>query len=186
MAGAYREPRATEPSAPVHTHRRRSDTVDPCDGVRPRVDGHRARACPCRWSRADADSGPPVTSVLDDDAITVGSFNFPESEVLAEIYAQALEGRGFHVERAVRRGSPRAPDPRPAARPGGARCPSTRAASSASSAARPPATPPPRTISWRPSSRPRGLTASERRPGRGPQLVRDLRRRPPTSLDVGR
>ena len=44
-------------------------------------------------------SGPPVTSVLDDDAITVGSFNFPESDVLAEIYAQALEGRGFHVER---------------------------------------------------------------------------------------
>lgn len=44
-------------------------------------------------------SGPPVTSVLDDDAITVGSFNFPESEVLAEVYAQVLEGRGFAVER---------------------------------------------------------------------------------------
>jgi osmoprotectant transport system substrate-binding protein len=42
---------------------------------------------------------PPVTSVLDDDAITVGSFNFPESEVLAEIYAQALEARGFTVDR---------------------------------------------------------------------------------------
>jgi osmoprotectant transport system substrate-binding protein len=41
----------------------------------------------------------PVTSVLDDDAITVGSFNFPESEVLAEIYAQTLEARGFRVER---------------------------------------------------------------------------------------
>jgi osmoprotectant transport system substrate-binding protein len=40
-----------------------------------------------------------VTSVLDDDSITVGSFNFPESEVLAEIYAQALEDRGFHIER---------------------------------------------------------------------------------------
>ena len=37
----------------------------------------------------------PVTSVLDDDAITIGSFNFPESEVLAEIYAQTLEGRGI-------------------------------------------------------------------------------------------
>ena len=44
-------------------------------------------------------AGDPVTSVLDDDAITVGSFNFPESEVLAEIYAQTLEGRGFRVER---------------------------------------------------------------------------------------
>jgi osmoprotectant transport system substrate-binding protein len=41
----------------------------------------------------------PVTSVLDDDTITVGSFNFPESEVLAEIYALTLEGRGFQVER---------------------------------------------------------------------------------------
>ena len=41
----------------------------------------------------------PVTSVLDDDAITVGSFNFPESEVLAEIYAQTLEARGFRVQR---------------------------------------------------------------------------------------
>ena len=41
----------------------------------------------------------PITSVLDDDAITVGSFNFPESEVLAEIYAQTLEARGFRVER---------------------------------------------------------------------------------------
>lgn len=45
------------------------------------------------------ESGTPVTSVLGDDAITVGSFNFPESEVLAEIYALALEGRGFRVER---------------------------------------------------------------------------------------
>jgi osmoprotectant transport system substrate-binding protein len=45
------------------------------------------------------DAGPSVTSVLGDDAITVGSFNFPESEVLAEIYAQALEGRGFRVDR---------------------------------------------------------------------------------------
>lgn len=40
-----------------------------------------------------------MTSVLDDDTITVGSFNFPESEVLAEIYALTLEGRGFDVER---------------------------------------------------------------------------------------
>ena len=41
----------------------------------------------------------PVTSVLDDDAITIGSFNFPESEVLAEVYAQTLEARGFRVQR---------------------------------------------------------------------------------------
>ena len=44
-------------------------------------------------------TGSPVTSVLENDTITVGSFNFPESEVLAEIYALALEGRGFRVDR---------------------------------------------------------------------------------------
>ena len=31
------------------------------------------------------------------DAIIVGSFAFPESEILGEIYAQALEGEGFDV-----------------------------------------------------------------------------------------
>src|SRR4029453_2970798 len=39
------------------------------------------------------------STVLDDEAITVGSFNFPESEILAEIYAQALERAGDRVER---------------------------------------------------------------------------------------
>jgi osmoprotectant transport system substrate-binding protein len=39
------------------------------------------------------------STVLDDEAITVGSFNFPESEILAEIYAQALERAGYRVER---------------------------------------------------------------------------------------
>ena len=34
-----------------------------------------------------------------DDAITVASFNFDESQVVAEIYAQALEGAGFTVHR---------------------------------------------------------------------------------------
>ena len=42
---------------------------------------------------------PAVKTALDDDAVTVASFNFPESEVLAELYAQALEGRGILVER---------------------------------------------------------------------------------------
>jgi osmoprotectant transport system substrate-binding protein len=37
---------------------------------------------------------------LTDDAVTVASFDFAESEVLAEIYSQALEGRDFHVQRA--------------------------------------------------------------------------------------
>ncbi|MDX2381287.1 MAG: glycine betaine ABC transporter substrate-binding protein [Acidimicrobiia bacterium] len=32
-------------------------------------------------------------------AIRIAAFNFPESELIAEIYAQALEARGFPVER---------------------------------------------------------------------------------------
>lgn len=39
------------------------------------------------------------TSTLDDDAITIGSFDFPESELLAELYSVALEGAGFSVHR---------------------------------------------------------------------------------------
>lgn len=35
----------------------------------------------------------------DPDAVTIGSANFVESELLAEIYAQALEGAGIDVER---------------------------------------------------------------------------------------
>lgn len=42
---------------------------------------------------------PPATSTLNDDAITVASFEFPESMVLGEIYAQALEAAGFNVKR---------------------------------------------------------------------------------------
>jgi osmoprotectant transport system substrate-binding protein len=38
--------------------------------------------------------------VLTDDAITVGSFDFPESVLLAELYSQALESGGIKVERA--------------------------------------------------------------------------------------
>jgi osmoprotectant transport system substrate-binding protein len=38
------------------------------------------------------------TNVLDDDAITVASFDFPESELLAQIYGQALRDGGYRVE----------------------------------------------------------------------------------------
>jgi osmoprotectant transport system substrate-binding protein len=47
---------------------------------------------------ADDDAAP--RTALGDDTITVGSFDFPESVLLAEIYSQALEGGGFSVERA--------------------------------------------------------------------------------------
>ena len=46
----------------------------------------------------DNESAPPTA--LDDDAITVGSFDFAESVLLAEIYSQALESAGIPVERA--------------------------------------------------------------------------------------
>jgi osmoprotectant transport system substrate-binding protein len=42
---------------------------------------------------------PPTTSALNDGAITVASFEFPESMVLGEIYAQALEAAGLDVQR---------------------------------------------------------------------------------------
>ncbi len=47
------------------------------------------------------DDRPASTpSALDDDAVTVGSFDFAESALLSELYAQALEGEGYAVERA--------------------------------------------------------------------------------------
>jgi len=44
-------------------------------------------------------SSTPAEDARGDDAITVASFNFPESVLLAEIYAQAIEGAGMRVER---------------------------------------------------------------------------------------
>jgi osmoprotectant transport system substrate-binding protein len=51
-----------------------------------------AACAPNAGSTARADA-------LRDDAVTVGSFNFGESELLGELYAQALEARGFRVVR---------------------------------------------------------------------------------------
>jgi len=41
----------------------------------------------------------------DGPTITVASFNFPESTILAEIYAQAMEAEGYEVERQLNLGS---------------------------------------------------------------------------------
>jgi osmoprotectant transport system substrate-binding protein len=41
----------------------------------------------------------PAEDARGDDAITVASFNFPESVLLAEIYAEAIETAGIRVER---------------------------------------------------------------------------------------
>lgn len=51
-------------------------------------------------STTAGDAGP-----VDGPAITVASFNFPESVILAEIYAQALEANGYQVERNLNLGS---------------------------------------------------------------------------------
>ena len=40
----------------------------------------------------------PGADALDDGTVTVGSFDFPENELLAEIYGQALAGAGYDVE----------------------------------------------------------------------------------------
>jgi osmoprotectant transport system substrate-binding protein len=48
---------------------------------------------------ACAGSGTAAPDARGDDAITVASFGFPESVLLAEIYSQAIEGAGVRVER---------------------------------------------------------------------------------------
>jgi osmoprotectant transport system substrate-binding protein len=45
------------------------------------------------------DSAAPSVMSLDDDVITVGSFDFAESVVIAEVYSQGLEAAGFKVRR---------------------------------------------------------------------------------------
>jgi osmoprotectant transport system substrate-binding protein len=52
----------------------------------------------CGSGARSTGSGP--ASTLHDDTVTVGSFDFAESELLAEIYSQALEHGGYHVQRA--------------------------------------------------------------------------------------
>jgi len=47
----------------------------------------------------DVDVPTAAPGPADDGAVTVGSFDFPESELIAEIYAQALEAQGLEVIR---------------------------------------------------------------------------------------
>jgi osmoprotectant transport system substrate-binding protein len=47
----------------------------------------------------------PAPNVLGDDSITIASFDFPESELLAELYGKAIERAGIDVERATRIGA---------------------------------------------------------------------------------
>ncbi len=50
---------------------------------------------------ACSSGAPPVgpAQILRDDAVTIASFNFGESVLLAELYAQAIEARGIRVDR---------------------------------------------------------------------------------------
>lgn len=62
-----------------------------------------AAAC---GSGGDADTGGgDTTQPPSGDPIVVSSFNFNESTILAEIYAQALEADGYEVERRLNLGS---------------------------------------------------------------------------------
>jgi osmoprotectant transport system substrate-binding protein len=59
-------------------------------------------------------SDPPATptrSALSDEAITVASFDFPESELLGDIYGLALRNEGYHVRFARRLGPRELVDP---------------------------------------------------------------------------
>jgi osmoprotectant transport system substrate-binding protein len=51
------------------------------------------------------DSTPTADPALDDLVITVASFDFDESEVLAQLYAGALRASGFPVDRVARVGT---------------------------------------------------------------------------------
>jgi osmoprotectant transport system substrate-binding protein len=51
------------------------------------------------------DGGDAASDVPDGPTIDVASFNFPESEILGEIYAQELEAAGYPVERSLNLGS---------------------------------------------------------------------------------
>ena len=54
---------------------------------------------------------PGATPALGDDQITVGSFNFPESVLIGELYAQALEASHFRVLRRLNLGTRELVDP---------------------------------------------------------------------------
>jgi len=56
-------------------------------------------------SACNDDTQPPAAVAhVDDDVVTVGSFDFPESVVLAELYSQGLERAGIEVRRSFQLG----------------------------------------------------------------------------------
>jgi osmoprotectant transport system substrate-binding protein len=61
-------------------------------------------ASACGNGNGDGDTAAE-TDIPDGPTIDVTSFNFPESEILGEIYAQALEDAGYPVERSLNLGA---------------------------------------------------------------------------------
>ena len=54
---------------------------------------------------SNSDTSSETTAPADGPTVTVGSFNFPESQILAEIYAQVLEETDIPVERQLNIGA---------------------------------------------------------------------------------
>lgn len=53
----------------------------------------------------DSSGGEDSSATADGGVITIGSANFPENELLAEIYTAALEGQGFEVKQRLNIGN---------------------------------------------------------------------------------
>ena len=54
---------------------------------------------------AVGDDGGPTGEAVDDPEIVVSSFNFPESEILAEVYGQRMASAGYPVEYSLQLGA---------------------------------------------------------------------------------
>lgn len=54
---------------------------------------------------AETTAAPATTAAPSGDAITIGSANFSEAALVAEIYAQALEAEGFTIDRKLNTGT---------------------------------------------------------------------------------
>lgn len=78
---------------------RRAPPLGYCRCVRSRLASCLAAVAILAGACAGAEGPDEPDGALADDAVTVGSFNFGESILLAEIYAQAIEARGIRVER---------------------------------------------------------------------------------------
>jgi osmoprotectant transport system substrate-binding protein len=57
--------------------------------------------CAILWAACGGAAVEPDKDAIGDQAVTVGSFDFAESVILAEVYAGALEGNGYQIERAL-------------------------------------------------------------------------------------